>query len=433
MAQADEPPTGGGAATVAVADGFSLDHEQTTIGEALKRTVLRRGTDLGAAPALLGLVSLTILFGLTADKFLSKGNFANLLTQSTSLILLAIGVTFVLLLGEIDLSAGYTAGLCVVTTAYLLAPPHNVSAWIAIPAGFAVGITIGVIIGLLVAKVGIPSFIVTLAFFLTWQGIVLQIAKEGGTIPITNDLIISFVNKPIRPLFGWILFVAIVGGYGGAALFQARRRARAGLPSEQVGLIAIKVAGLAAIWGSATWLLNQNRAFASAKVELRGVPVAVPVVVAVVVVLGFMLDRTGWGRHVYAVGGNLEAARRAGISVLWIKMSCFIMCGVVACLAGLALGSQLNSVSPQTGGNDTLLRAVGAAVIGGVSLFGGRGKIVYPVIGGLVVAMIDNGLGLVGKVGPIDFTESGPRFIVQGLVLLFAASIDALSRKRGGA
>ena len=141
-------------------------------------------------------------------------------------------------------------------------------------------------------------------------------------------------------------------------------------------------------------------------------------------------SRTSWGRHVYAVGGNTEAARRAGINVVWVKMSCFIMCGVVACLAGMALGSQLNSVSPQTGGNDTLLRAVGAAAIGGVSLFGGRGKLIYPVVGGLVVATIDNGLGLMGTVGPVDFTQSGPKFIVQGLVLLLAASVDAISRQR---
>jgi D-xylose transport system permease protein len=142
------------------------------------------------------------------------------------------------------------------------------------------------------------------------------------------------------------------------------------------------------------------------------------------------LTRTSWGRHVYAVGGNQEAARRAGINVARLKISCFVVLGLVACLAGMALGSQLNSVSPQTGGNDTLLRAVGAAAIGGVSLFGGRGRLIYPVVGGLVVATIDNGLGLIGKIGSVDFTQSGPKFIVQGIVLLLAASVDAVSRRR---
>ncbi len=428
MAQAaDEPPTGG--AAVARND-FSIDSEQLGLGASLQRLVFRKGTDLGAAPALLGLISLTLLFGLSADRFISKGNFANLLTQATWLMLLAVAVTFVLLLGEIDLSAGYTAGLCVVVTAYLLAPPHNVTPWVAIPAGFVVGATIGVITGLLVARVGIPAFVVTLAFFMTWQGVVLIIAKDGGTIPITNDLIIAFVNRSMRPLFGWILLVLIAGGYLVSALRKAQLRTRNGLPAELRSLILIKAGMLALGWGAMTYVLNQNRAFAGATAPLEGVPIAVPVVVAIVVTLHFLLERTSWGRHVYAVGGNVEAARRAGISVTWIKMSCFIMCGLVACVAGLALGSQLNSVSPQTGGNDTLLRAVGAAVIGGVSLFGGRGKLIYPIIGGLVVAMIDNGLGLLGTVAQIDFTASGPRFIVQGLVLLFAATIDALSRKR---
>jgi D-xylose transport system permease protein len=308
-----------------------------------------------------------------------------------------------------------------------------VSAWVAIPVGFIIGAAIGTLTGFLVAKVGIPAFVATLAFFLAWQGVVLQIAREGGTIPINNTLIIALVNKNLSPVMGWVLWAIVVLGYLAMALTRARGREKAGLAGEPLGSIAIKATLLAAGWGAATYILNDNRSFAGAIRVLEGVPIAVPVVLGTVVVLHLMLSRTTWGRHVYAVGGNTEAARRAGINVVWVKMSCFIMCGVVACLAGMALGSQLNSVSPQTGGNDTLLRAVGAAAIGGVSLFGGRGKLLYPVVGGLVVATIDNGLGLMGKVGPIDFTQSGPKFIVQGIVLLLAASVDALSRKRAGA
>jgi len=408
---------------------FGLDARKPTVGEALRDSFFRRG-DLGVTPAVLGLIALFVVFGIFANDFLTKGNIANLLQQATWVMLLGVAVTFVLLLGEIDLSAGYTAGVSVVTMAYLMAPPHNVTPWIAIPIGFAIGATIGLFIGVLVAIVGIPAFVATLAFFLGLQGVVLQIAKEGGTIAITNDLINGIVNSTMRPLYGWILWLLVVGGYLGAALWRTRARTKAGLGGEPYGAIAIKGAVLALGWGYFTYLMNQNRAFAGAVSKVQGVPDSVPLVLVVVTVLSYLLMRTSWGRHVYAVGGNQEAARRAGINLAAVKISCFVMLGLVACLAGMALGSQLNSVSPQTGGNDTLLRAVGAAAIGGVSLFGGRGKLIYPVVGGLVVATIDNGLGLIGKIGPVDFTQSGPKFIVQGIVLLLAASVDALSRRR---
>jgi len=412
---------------------FALDEARLSTMGALRASLIpKRGGDLGATPAILGLVSLCVLFGIFAERFLSKANFANLITQSTWVILLGVAVTFVLLLGEIDLAAGYTAGCSVVMMAWLMAE-HGVTPWVAIPAGFVVGGSIGAVIGFLVARIGIPAFVVTLAFFLGLQGIVLLIAREGGTISITNELIIAFVNRNMDPILGWVLWALVVAGYLALALTRARGRQKAGLNSEPVGSILVKAGLIAAGWGIATYLLNQNRASARAVRELEGVPWAVPVLVAVVVLLHLLLSRSGWGRHVYAIGGNVEAARRAGINVTWVKMSCFIMTGLVACVAGMALASQLNSVSPQTGGNDTLLRAVGAAAIGGVSLFGGRGKLIYPVVGGLVVATIDNGLGLMGTVAGIDFTQSGPKFIVQGLVLLLAASVDAVSRTRNRA
>jgi D-xylose transport system permease protein len=413
----------------AASGGFALDERRPSVAAALREAVVGPPGEMGARPALAGLIALIILFSIGADRFASKANFANLLTQATWVMILAVGVTFVLLLGEIDLSAGYTAGVCVVTMAWMMTE-HGISGWIAIPTGFVIGAAIGTLTGWLVAKVGIPAFVATLAFFLAWQGVVLQIAREGGTIAVRNSLVIAIVNKNLSPLMGWVLWALVVIGYLVTAFYTRSNRVRHGLSGEPVAAIAVKAAVIAAGWGLGTYILNQNRSFAGSIRKLEGVPIAVPVVVGVVVVLHLMLSRTTWGRHVYAVGGNAEAARRAGINVVWVKMSCFIMCGMVACLAGMALASQLNSVSPQTGGNDTLLRAVGAAAIGGVSLFGGRGKVIYPVIGGLVVATIDNGLGLMGTIGPIDFTESGPKFIIQGLVLLLAASVDALSRKR---
>jgi D-xylose transport system permease protein len=415
--------------TESTSGAFSFDERRQTIGSALRDAVLGPPGEMGARPALAGLIALIILFSIGADRFASKANFANLITQATWVMILAVGVTFVLLLGEIDLSAGYTAGVCVVTMAWMMTQ-HNISGWIAIPTGFLIGAAIGTLTGWLVAKVGIPAFVATLAFFLAWQGVVLQIAKEGGTIAVRNEVVLAIVNKNLSPLMGWVLWALVVIGYLLAAFYTRLNRVHHGLAGEPVGAIVVKAAVIAAGWGIGTYFLNQNRSFAGAIRKLEGVPVAVPVVVGLAVVLHMLLSRTTWGRHVYAVGGNTEAARRAGINIVWVKMSCFIMCGMVACLAGMALASQLNSVSPQTGGNDTLLRAVGAAAIGGVSLFGGRGKIIYPIIGGLVVATIDNGLGLMGTIGPVDFTQSGPKFIIQGLVLLLAASVDALSRKR---
>jgi D-xylose transport system permease protein len=414
---------------VTPASGFAADTENPTVGSAMRAYIDRvRGGELGSLPATLGLVVLIVLFGISADRFLSRLNLANLLTQATPIVILAMAVTFVLLLGEIDLAAGATAGVCVVAMASMLR--HGISPFIALPAALAIGLAIGFVTGVLVAKVGIPSFVVTLASFLSWQGVVLLIAKEGGTIGISNKVIIAIANRNLPIWLGWTMLVVTVAGYAAVCLWQAASRRRQGLAAQPMSLLAIKVGGLAVIGFIAVWFLSKNRAFPGAPKRLEGVPVAVPVIIVLVVALSFLLGRTGWGRHVYAVGGNAEAARRAGINLVWIRVSCFMMVGLLAAVAGMALGSQLNSVSPQTGGGNTLLLAVGAAVIGGNSLFGGRGKIVNAVIGGLTLATIDNGLGLLGKKGPWNFSESGPKYIITGLVLLIAASVDALSRKR---
>jgi D-xylose transport system permease protein len=411
------------------AAGFDLDARTPTLGGAFGAYIERlKGGELGSLPATLGLVVLVVLFGTQADRFVSKINLANLLTQATPVVILAMAVTFVLLLGEIDLAAGATAGVCVVYMANWL--NHGVTPYVALPAALVIGLGIGLLTGFLVAKVGIPSFVVTLAFFLSWQGVVLRIAKEGGTIPINNKVIVAIANRNLPLWLGWVLMIVTVVGFALVLLLQAARRRRRGLAAQPFPVLAIKVGGLALIGIVSVWFLNKNRAFPGAPKRLQGVPVAVPVVIVLVVALSFLLGRTAWGRHVYAVGGNAEAARRAGINLVWIRVSCFMMVGALAAIAGMALGSQLNSVSPQTGGGNTLLLAVGAAVIGGNSLFGGRGKVVNAVIGGLTLATIDNGLGLLGKKGGINFSESGPKFIITGFVLLIAAGVDALSRKR---
>lgn len=397
------------------------------IGQAVRDYWARvRGGDIGSLPAVLGLIALVILFGaLEGSTFLSIFNFANLINQSAAIIVLAMGLVFVLLLGEIDLSAGFAAG----TAAAILAVALNNwgLAWpLALLAALLTGVVIGFVIGLLVARLGIPSFVVTLAMFLALQGAMLLIIGEGGTIPIRSEEILVVMNGNMSVVAGWILAVIIVAGFALSTLLAIRRRRKAGLPSEAMSVWAIKVISLGALIFVATYLLNQERQLPTAKVTIQGVPWVVVVILVLLVGLTFILQRTGFGRHVYAVGGNREAARRAGINVKGLMITCFIFCSTLAAVAGVLLASRDNSVSPTTGGAQTLLFAVGAAVIGGTSLFGGRGKIRDAVIGGLVIAVIANGLPLITQ-------QSGIQFIVTGLVLLVAASVDAISRRRAAA
>ena len=394
------------------------------IGQAVRDYIARvRGGDIGSLPAVLGLIALVILFGvLEGGTFLSIFNFANLINQSAAIIVLAMGLVFVLLLGEIDLSAGFAAGTAAAVLAVVLT--NMGMAWpIALLAALLTGVVIGLTIGLLVARLGIPSFVVTLAMFLALQGAMLLIIGEGGTIPIRDDAILVIMNGNMPVILGWVLAVVIIGGFAFINLMAISRRRKAGLPAESMSVWAVKVIALAVLVVVATYLLNQERQLATANVVIQGVPWVVVVILALLVILTFILQRTGFGRHVYAVGGNREAARRAGINVKGLMITCFIFCSTLAAVAGVLLASRDNSVSPTTGGAQTLLFAVGAAVIGGTSLFGGRGKVRDAVIGGLVIAVIANGLPLITQ-------QSGIQFVVTGLVLLVAASVDAISRRR---
>jgi len=409
---------------------FSADTETLSGSDVLRNYIqrFRRGGDLGLFPALLALTMLTILFGvLRPESFLSKFNFGNYFTQAAPICVLAMGVTFVLLLGEIDLGAGYSAGVCAAILASRL--KADVPLPVALLLAFGAALLMGAVVGWLVAKVGVPSFIVTLSTFLSWQGILLLITRDGGTIKIESSAIVAIENKNLAVWLGWTMFVVFAAGYTGFSVIRVLSRRRQNVASSPLSIVALKSGALIVIGGIATYELNSPR---GAK-GLRGVPIVVPIVLALVVILSFILGRTAWGRHLYAVGGNTEAARRAGINVVRMKMSAFIVCTLLSCVAGIVLASRLNSVDPQTGGNDTLLIAVGAAVIGGTSLFGGRGRIVNAVLGGLVFALINNGLPLLKKIGGIDFSAAGPKFIVNGLILLLFASIDATSRRRAAA
>jgi D-xylose transport system permease protein len=414
--------------------------DQGGIGQAMRDYWTRvKGGDVGSLPAILGLVVLLILFSvLKPSTFFSYLNFANLLNQGTAIIVLAMGLIFVLLLGEIDLSAGFTAGtaaavLAIALTSWGLAWP------IALILGLLTGTLIGFIIGVLVARLGIPSFVVTLAMFLALQGVMLLIIGEGGTITLRSDELLAVMNKNMPTWMGWLVWAVVVVGYGLVTLRGITNRRKAGLNATATSVWALKTAALAVLLGIGVFVLNQQRQIlrpgkvacdvidppspAGCIPGLQGVPWAVLVILVLLVGLTFVLSRTGFGRHIYAVGGNAEAARRAGISVQGLKIACFMICSTLAAVAGLLIASRDNSVSPTTGGAQTLLFAVGAAVIGGTSLFGGRGRMIDAVIGGLVIAVIANGLPLVTQ-------QSGIQYVVTGLVLLVAASVDAISRKR---
>ncbi|MFE9424824.1 sugar ABC transporter permease [Kitasatospora sp. NPDC006697] len=381
-----------------------------------------RGGELGSLPAVLSLLVLSVFFTALRPVFLSNLNFANLLTQGAGSIAIAMGLVFVLLLGEIDLSAGYASGVCAAVLAVLLTN-HGWPWYGAVAAALVTGVLIGLLIGFLVAKVRIPSFVVTLASFLAFQGIVLMILKEGTNVSITDPTVLAIANNNLSPVLGWVLLAVSVGGYAAVQLRRNLVRTRRGLPATPAALTALRVGSLAVLGAVAVALLNQERSRNALVTSLKGVPIVVPVIAVLLVAGTFVLQRTGFGLHIYSVGGNAEAARRAGINVAFIRISAFVICSAMAAVGGIIAASRGNSVDPNTGGSNVLLLAVGSAVIGGTSLFGGRGRIVDAVLGGMVVAVIQNGMGLMGY-------SAGVKYAVTGSVLLLAAGVDALSRRR---
>jgi D-xylose transport system permease protein len=379
--------------------------------------------DIGSLPAVLGLIALCLVFGSMSSVFLTPGNFANLITQAAAVIVIAMGLVFVLLLGEIDLSAGYTAGVSGAVLVILIT--NEGQPWyIALIASIATGAFLGFLLGSLVARLGIPSFVVTLAAFLAFQGILLLLAGEGGTIRVEDPTILAVQNSNMSPTVSWIFFLIVAVAYVLTGLSAMNSRRKAGLKTELKKLWIIKTAGLLLITGLAVFALNLERSNNPDLVSLKGIPYVVPVILLLLVIGTFVLGRTAFGRHIYAVGGNAEAARRAGINVKQIRIAAFMICSSLAAIAGMIFASRQNSISPTTGGSSTLLYAVGAAVIGGTSLFGGKGKMRDAILGGLVVAVIDNGMGLLGY-------AAGIKFIVTGLVLLISAGVDAISRRGG--
>ncbi len=381
----------------------------------------------GILPVLAGLVVIVIIFQYENSKFLTSANLTNLLIQGSAFILLGMAEVFVLLLGEIDLSAGYVGVVGAAVTVALAAPPQNKAWWICILAGLAVTAVAGILQGLLITMLGLPSFVVTLAGLLGFQGVLIWYidreagASGGGTISIPPDsVLIKLVNGNLSPTTGWILMILAVLAMGGSMFLKDRRRRTAGLAVPPIGVIFLKIAALAVAGVVLVLVCNQNRGLGL--ITLQGVPWVVPIVLAVLAAWTFLLDRTRFGRYIYAIGGNAEAARRSGIKVTQVRITAFALTSITAGMAGIVYASRLGSISDNVDGGQLVLYAVAAAVIGGTSLFGGRGKMVHALLGGLVIATIYNGMGLIGLSAAIQY-------MVTALVLLGAVTVDALARR----
>jgi len=371
--------------------------------------------DLASLRVVIGLAVIWAIFQFENDRFLSAQNLTNLMLQITATGLISIGVVYVLLLGEIDLSVGAVSGLAAAVMA-VLNVKHGWNPYLAIAAGVAVGLAIGLLQGSLFSRFGIPSFVVTLAGLLAWQGALLQVLGSTGSINLTDPKITGLANTFYSDTVGWIFAAIVVGGYGAVLLLGHRRRSAAGLDSQSPTALVLRFVLVAVVTIVATTVLNSD----------RGVPLAVLILLAFVVGMEYVVKRTGFGRHVFAVGGNAEAARRAGISVNGVRIAVFAIAGTMAAIGGIMAASRLLAVNQNSGGNELLLLAIAGPVIAGTSLFGGRGSVWTALMGALVIGSISNGMDLLAL-------SSAVKFMVTGGVLLLAVIVDALARQKRSA
>lgn len=381
-----------------------------------------KGGEMGALPSVLSLFVLTILFSVLNPYFFTQGNFANLLTQTATLMMLAMALVFVILIAEIDLSAGVTSGVAMALF-ILMTNKAGIDWRISILAGLIIGTAIGAMIGFFVAKVGVPSFVVTLGLFLGFQGLQLALLGDGGLYRIEVPEIKAIMNDNLPAWMGWAFLVAALVIMTALNFYDRSVRTRSGLANRPISLMYTKLAIVAAAGAALVAMLNLNRS--TSMKEISGVPIVVPIAITVLFMGTLLLDRTLFGRHLYAVGGNPEAARRAGIKVVKVRIIAFMLCSFLAVISGIFNASRIGAVEA-TAGKAIVLSGVAAAVVGGVSLFGGRGRLIHAAVGALVIAIIDNGLGLLGL-------PAGINFLVTGGVLILAATVDAVSRKRSSA
>jgi D-xylose transport system permease protein len=402
-----------------------------TFGEYARAYVVRiRNGQSGVLPVVVGLVAIMVVFEVISPHhvFLSAGNLVNLFQQSAVFMVLAMAETFALLLGEIDLSIGFVGASGAVIAVQLVQPATtHWPWWAAILAALAFCAGVGALQGTIITRLGIPSFVVTLAGFLIFNGVMLILLLLGPFSGYPNlvgedanvKVLFNLMAGTIDPTVSWIAMAVIVAGLGAAIWFGDRRRRKSGLVAPPVSLTVIKIVMIAAAGIVVVFICDLNRANFG---TLEGVPWVVPIVLGVLGAWTILLERTQYGRYVYAIGGNPEAARRAGINVALIRTIAFALCSITAGIGLVLYASYIGGMSNNVQGGQLVLFAVAAAVIGGTSLFGGRGKAIHGVLGGLVIGGIYNGMYLQG----LDVERI---FIVTGLVLLAAVTIDALSRR----
>ena|SRR5450830_759425 len=378
-----------------------------------------RGGETGVLPVVAGLLLVSVLFQSLNGHFLTAGNLVNLLVQAAVFSLLAMGEVFALLLGEIDLSIGFVAGVSAVVMCELANPTIGWPWWGAIGAALVVSALIGVLHGTLITRIGLPSFVVTLAGLLFWQGVMLWVLGSGGSILIQDNIINDIGSGTLTRAAGWVVTLVIVGVFAVLTWRHDVRRRDSGLVAPPRPLTVAKI--LAALLGGVALVLLCN-ADRGILVPVFGMPWVVLLVFAVLALWTYVLGRRRFGLYVYAIGGNAEAARRAGISLPRIRTMAFMLCSLTAGIGGVVYASRLRSISTALDGGTLVLYSVAAAVIGGTSLFGGRGKALHGVLGGVVIAAIDNGMGLLGF-------SAAAKYIVTALVLVIAVTIDAVARR----
>jgi D-xylose transport system permease protein len=366
--------------------------------------------DLGSLRVLILLAIVWIIFQAQESRFLSAVNIVNLSLQITAVGLISVGVVLVLLLGEIDLSVGAVSGLCA-SIAAVLNVKHGWSPVTAVLLAIACGTAIGMFQGFISTKFGIPSFVVTLAGLLAWQGVQLKVLGETGTVNLLPGFFTDLTSTFLSDAVSWIVALGAVLAYAALVIVGRQRRVAAGLSAPASALLIIRIGAVALAAFAAVYVMNQD----------RGVPIAALILVGFVAVFDLILRRTHFGRHIYAVGGNAEASRRAGIPVFRVRVIAFALCSSMAAIGGIMAASRLIAVNQSSGGSDLLLLAIAGPVIAGTSLFGGRGTVWSALLGALVIGSISNGMDLLGY-------ESPTKFVVTGAVLLGAVVLDSVAR-----
>ncbi len=426
----DEHPAGAAPASAIEPDALVVlapDVLANSLGDYLQAWWKRiRGGESGALPIIAGLIAICIFFEVQSSAFLTATNIVNLFIQATFIILLGLAELYALILSEIDLSVGYVGAVGAAIALALIGSPQNWPWWAGIIVGLTACLIIGAFQGAIITRLRIPSFVVTLAGLLGWQGVLIYVfdvdkGAVGGVISISNGTIDDLVSGSMTPVAGWIVLIVAVGLYALVSVMRTARRRSQGLSAPPLSVTLLTVGAVAVAGIVLVWVCNLNRGVLT---PVRGVPWVIPFVAIIIGAATFLLARTRLGRYTYAIGASPEAARRAGINVSLIRTVAFALCSFTAGLAAIVYASRLGSLSVGFDGGTYVLYAVAAAVIGGASLFGGHGKPIHPVLGGLVIATLTNGLAL------LNISTAGTD-IATAAVLLVAVAVDATLRRRG--